>query len=613
MIAGEKKRNRSVVRKLLFDTKLKYKLIVFFSFTALIPLLLLGLYYNFSMENSVLQSEMKSMTQNITQLNSSMDMFLDTYLSASSMLFNNVKLQEAILSNPEDFAGVIKTRQEISNMLNLVQSIIRFPEIRDADYIQGGTLVQLYIQNEALGKYSGDIMSFSQIENEAWCKSLYQSKSTVSWQTNVMHNNISYVVLNRRLVNFSTEENIGVLRIYIPTFRLQRIVGKGITKTDDMVLYASQDMTTIAFVGPESMESQAIQLALKQQATTSFESILVHNKKYLLQTLASDVNGWKLYYFASTQDITERTRAVTMAMFLSVFVALLLCIGISFLVSSFITKRLDVLVDKTNQTGTASLVADLRLEGDDEIGQLDRKFNGMLGRINDLIEREYKSAIRINQTRLELLQEQINPHMLYNTLSMISMISRQSGAMDILSVSNHLIGFYKGILSRGKIVTSIGDEIAMIGMYIEIMKFVYKMDIDLVFEIDEELLPLFTIKLILQPLVENAVIHGLRPANGGVIVISGHKINHKLCFEILDSGIGIPDDIRNYLLSSLGRELKEKGYGLSNVARRINLFFGDEYGVSIESEVGAGTKVGLSVPALNKDEINDLFKERFNI
>ena len=107
--------------------------------------------------------------------------------------------------------------------------------------------------------------------------------------------------------------------------------------------------------------------------------------------------------------------------------------------------------------------------------------------------------------------------------------------------------------------------------------------------------------------MENAVVHGLRPVNGGIIIIRGHRLNNKLNFEISDSGVGIPDDIKGYLSSSLGKEVKEKGYGLSNVARRINLFFGDEYVMRIESNVGCGTKVSLSVPVLNKEENDKLF------
>jgi two-component system, sensor histidine kinase YesM len=332
-----------------------------------------------------------------------------------------------------------------------------------------------------------------------------------------------------------------------------------------------------------------------------------------MQKIQSETNDWMLYYFDSINDMTVRARYFTIAMIISVLIAAFLCIVISTLVATFITRRLNVLVAKTNQIGKNHLVADLHLEGKDEIGQIDKNFNNMLNRINDLIEKEYKLTLHVNQTRLELLQEQINPHMLYNTLSMISLVSRQSGEMDILNVSNNLIGFYRGILSKGEIITCIKDEIAMIKMYIEIIKFVYKIDIILSCELDDEILSLYSLKLILQPLVENAIIHGLRPVNGGMIIISGRILGDSICFDISDSGVGIPDDIKKNINLSLNGGTNEKSYGLSNVAKRLNIFFGDAYGISIDSHEGCGTKISISVPALNKDQIDKLLYEKFNI
>ena len=596
--------------RLIYDTKLKYKLIIFFSMAMIIPLILLGLYYNFTMENSILESEKKTLTQRAYQLNNTLDMFLDTYLSGSSMLFNNTEIQQAIVSKPQNLAGIIQTRKDIVKILSSVNNLIRFPEIRDSDYARGETVVELYIFNETIGRYGGDISDFNQIENELWCRLLYQSNVTVVWQPNIKYNNISYIALNRRLVNFKTGEDIGVLRIYIPSERLQKIIEKSLSNSEDMILYYSvQDMIPVAAAGMTGHEEEVIKKAMSIESESSIANVNILKKSYLLKKLISETNGWTLDFFASTQDITMTSRKVTLSMIMTVLLSLVLCIGSSALLATFITRRLNVLVAKTNQIGENSLVADLHLQGEDEIGQIDKNFNGMLNRINDLIEKEYKLTLKVNQTRFELLQEQINPHLLYNTLSMISLIARQSGETAILDVCNNLIGFYKGILSSGKLTTSIGDEISMIKMYVKIMKFVYKIKTDLILDIDEEILSLYTLKLILQPLVENAIIHGLRPAGGGILIISGNRINDRIFFEISDSGVGIPDDIKSCISSSLRGEIKEQGFGISNVANRIKLFFGYDYHMILDSDVGQGTKIRLSVPVLNSDQINEFFDD----
>lgn len=599
------------IKKILYDTKLKYKFIISFSIIITIPVLVLGIFYNTSMEQSIINYERSSQLQNINQTNKTLDMFLDSYLSASSMLFNNLELQKDIMMKPTDLVGIIQTRKDIHNIMALVQNIIRFPEIKDLEYAQGETLVQLFVKNDTLGDYSGDIMNFSQIENETWCKDLFKNQITVSWQPDVIYNGSEYVVLNRRMVDFSSGEDIGVLRIFIPIVRFQNILSKGIVQSQDMLLYTTDQFVEVASVGINGNENKIVNIILKHGSLQ--HEITINCKNYVTQQDDSDVNSWKIFYIASTSEISDRIRATTIAMMITIVIALSLCVYISMLISSIITKRLEVLVNKTNQTGLKSLKADLRLEGKDEIGNLDSNFNRMLERINELIDREYKSALSVNQMRLELLQEQINPHLLYNTLSMISLTAKQTNASDILDVANNLIGFYKSILSKGKIITSIREELDMIRMMVDIMKFVYKLDIELVLEVDHEVQTLYMLKMILQPIVENAIIHGLRPSNGGIIIISGHLEQNILRFVVSDSGIGMPEDVAKILSSSLGKEIQENGYGLSNVARRINLFFGNKYGLKFESYINCGTKFIITVPALKQSDMEEILNKWFMI
>jgi sensor histidine kinase YesM len=230
-------------------------------------------------------------------------------------------------------------------------------------------------------------------------------------------------------------------------------------------------------------------------------------------------------------------------------------------------------------------------------------FNSMIARVDNLLKNEFHSKIAINKVRLELLQEQINPHLLYNTLSLISMISKEEGLQEVLNVTNSLIAFYKSILSRGKIITSIREEMAMVMNYVEIMRTVYKLDIECILEIEDYIYDCYTIKLLLQPLVENAILHGLRQKGGGLIVISGVKTKNDLEFIVTDNGAGMPEEIKHFLNSVLDMKQLDKSYGLANVIRRINLFWGREYGVRVESIPETGTTVILRIPSLSKAEI----------
>jgi sensor histidine kinase YesM len=217
----------------------------------------------------------------------------------------------------------------------------------------------------------------------------------------------------------------------------------------------------------------------------------------------------------------------------------------------------------------------------------------------------------INKVKLELLQEQINPHLLYNTLSLISMISKEDGRHEVLTVTNSLIAFYKGILSRGKIITSISDEMAMVTNYIEIMRTVYNLDIECIVEIEDSIYDCYTIKLLLQPVVENAILHGLRQKGGGLIFISGVITGNGLEFVVTDNGVGMQAEIKHYLNSIIHIEQADISYGLANVIKRVNLFWGREYGVVVESTPDFGTSVILRIPRLSEAEIGQLLESKY--
>lgn len=203
---------------------------------------------------------------------------------------------------------------------------------------------------------------------------------------------------------------------------------------------------------------------------------------------------------------------------ISTLIALTLCIFIAYIISNIFNKRIKTLVKKANMIGEHNLNTGISLEGNDELGQLDKHFDNMVKRLNDLIEEEYKSEIMINKVKLELLQEQINPHLLYNTLAMVSYTAKKEGKMEIVDIAENLSNFYKGILSRGKTISSFKEELDMVKRYIDLMRYVYNIEIDTIFEVEEEIYEFYTLKLLLQPIVENAVVHGIKPKKAELLL-----------------------------------------------------------------------------------------------
>lgn len=257
-------------------------------------------------------------------------------------------------------------------------------------------------------------------------------------------------------------------------------------------------------------------------------------------------------------------------------------------------ERLNKILNATVKIGNGEfgdLIDDM---GKDEFGQIASAVNQMNTEIDTLIKENYERQIRITVSEMNLLQEQINPHFLYNALSVINSLSMKEGAKRTGQSVKYLSDFYRMSLSKGKQVITIEQEISLLQNYVKIQLIRFPDMITISYEVDDEVLQYNTIKLILQPLVENAIQHGQVEERVLNVKVRAWSINDRVIFEVEDDGYGIDNDT----LERLRSQFKEKseGFGLKNVDTRIKLNYGEGYGLDITSEYGHGTKVHVEIP-----------------
>lgn len=238
--------------------------------------------------------------------------------------------------------------------------------------------------------------------------------------------------------------------------------------------------------------------------------------------------------------------------------------------------------------------------GRDELSQLDRAFHGLVAQIRDHYRQtaEYEVSRRLLET--ELLQVNINPHVLYNTLSAIKWVYDDERLARLV---DDMVDFYRLLLNRGEPVAPLAQEIEMVKKYVEMHKFSYEADFTCEVDMDETLGEATLLRSTLQPIVENGLVHGISMlAEGGRIGISARRDGELAVIEVTDNGRGMELPLAERLLaadaSASPRAGKPagSGYALSNIQRRIKLYYGDAYGMRIESAPGAGTKVTLTIP-----------------
>ena len=272
---------------------------------------------------------------------------------------------------------------------------------------------------------------------------------------------------------------------------------------------------------------------------------------------------------------------------------------LSYYIPLSITRPIRKLSEVTDQVAKGDLTVRSDVRSGAEVSVLSDSLNTMIDKIDELLEQVKKEQIRLRKAEFELLQSQINPHFLYNTLDAIVWLAEAGEQKKVVSMVGSLSDFFRTSLNQGKDIITIKEELQHSRSYLEIQQMRYQDILNYEIYVPEELHRYLIPKITIQPLVENALYHGIKNKRGlGRIVISGRKEEDFLILQIEDNGIGMRKERLDQVKEGMNQKIPtEKDiYGLYNVNERIRLNFGEKYGLSIESTYGEGTVVSIILP-----------------
>jgi two-component system sensor histidine kinase YesM len=286
-------------------------------------------------------------------------------------------------------------------------------------------------------------------------------------------------------------------------------------------------------------------------------------------------------------------------------------IGFSVVAAWAISRSIYIPIKRLHDVTTTITKNDLQalVTGDnvDEITELGMSFNIMIGKIRDLVEAKTREQENLKKAELRALQAQINPHFLYNTLDTIIWMAESKKTEDVIEIVRALSSFFRISLSKGKDWITIGEEVERTRSYLTIQRMRYRDIMNFRIEVDDQVVGNTILKLTLQPLVENALYHGIKNKRGGgtIVVRAKQKNENEILLQVEDNGIGFTPEKLSQLQAELdddSGEIKlESGFAIGNVNKRVRLYYGRQYGLSIQSQYSTGTCATLVIPALQDD------------
>lgn len=272
-------------------------------------------------------------------------------------------------------------------------------------------------------------------------------------------------------------------------------------------------------------------------------------------------------------------------------------------VISSITKPIQKLCSVAKQAGQGDFQVRAEETGTYELTVLKESFNRMIEELGQLVEDIRIEQLNLRAAELQLLQEQINPHFLYNTLDTIIWLSESGDTEHVVKMVTSLSDFFRTTLSKGKDFIPVEEEKLHIQSYLEIQQFRYRDIMEYEIHFSDEVCQYEMLKLTLQPLVENALYHGIKNKRGmGHIQVCGRKEGENLVFEVTDDGIGMTKqrlcEVRQLIRGERTRDQEHSGFGLFNIDQRIRLYYGQEYGLTLESTYREGTQMQVMIPCV---------------
>jgi len=569
-----------ILLKWIGDLKVKYKLVIIYIIVGFIPILVIFFFCFGQIKIILLEKETESVNSFVSETVKNMENDINIFNNLADYIVYNNTVSQALKDYNSDspYNQYKKLSESYDPLINSVQSC------HENDISN----IKVYIDDEKMSGGWNYLDSMSSIKNEKWFSNIKDDTANM-WYIDQANKK---VLLISRMCSFEQNSNVaGILVMELKYNKIFKAFEESQRNNYGVYILDNKNVIYSKDKFDEEFEDY------KLNSYSNLDN--VSDKEYMVVRKNMENTGWQVSLYKPQEYVESSFKPIVKSSVFSTLFCILACfIGIIF-TSKFITRRIEQLNNSMQVVNEDYIQTEIESDAKDEIGSLIRSFKNMIERISLLINEIYDSKLAQKNYEMRALQAQINPHFLYNSLSLINWKAIEAGKEDISKITLALSSFYRTSLNKGKNTLRLGEEINNMSSYLEIQEVMHDNSFDVIIDIEEEILNYESLNLILQPIVENAIEHGIDVNEDenvkGKISVIGWAANNVINILVEDNGKGMSSKKAESILS-----VESKGYGVRNVNERIKMFYGQEYGLKIDSKEGKGTKVLVTFPVVKK-------------
>ena len=589
----EKKKNRDVLRHFKRVRSARFAAISVMVLCAVVIVVAISLRFT---RTSVFDNAVVYTRTIVRQTNQNIDSYIDYMDNIVTMVSGSRDTQSFLYNKDEETLQVSECRQRLVEQFRTI--LKSRSDIRNIGLIQKDG-------NRLFNNGGQQKNAYLDLDTQAWYKNAITSNRSVLTSSHVQHvirgERPWVITVSRGVRNFTGSGNReGVVFIDLNYSAISELCDQNSIGSKGYVFLLDQDGNVVYHPQQQQLynelQTENIDLVMNTDKETLMDGSGDNAKIYTISR--SEKTGWTVVGCTNVAELLKDSKKARSIYVLVAAILVIVALVLSNLISRNITRPLQQLRDSMARVQEGDFgAAEVEVTSRNEVGSLTRSFNVMTSRIQELMKQNIYEQQQKRKSELKALQSQINPHFLYNTLDSIIWMAEGKKNEEVVVMTASLARLLRQSISNEEEQVPIGQEVEYARSYLTIQKMRYKDKLEFQIQVDAQIMGVPIIKLVLQPLIENAIYHGLKYKEGkGLLIVRGYREGENAVIQIRDNGAGMDEQTLAHIFEKHKVNYRSNGVGVYNVQKRLQLYYGMDYGITYSSKQGEGTTASIVIP-----------------